>query len=273
MRELSDPALTGSLEKSMMPSLCGRPPKAVQKISKGGDTHLGHLEERMSTVTYEFSEKYDADKARTYFIKHNSGLKNRLSTWREVRMARKALKLAGRPQSVLDLPCGTGRFWELLAEEPGRTLYAADNSRSMIDVGMSCRPAAVAARIKDTFQCSAFATGLPDRFVECVFCIRLLHHITRSEDRILMLKELARISSGTVIVSLWVDGNYRAYRQRLHEERKARLGKTTPLDRILLKRSEIESDIAAAGLEIIGHVDNLKFWDKWRAYVLRVKKA
>ena len=222
---------------------------------------------------YEFSEKYDPEHARAYFDKHSRGFWRQLSNWREVGMARKALEIAGRPQTVLDLPCGTGRFWAMLAEEPGRTIYAADNSKSMIDVGMSCRPAAVVERINRAFQCSAFATGLPDDFVENVFCIRLLHHVSRSEDRILMLQEFARISSDTVIVSLWVDGNYRAYRQRLHEEKKARRGRTAPRDRILLKRSEIESDIAAAGLEIVGHVDFLKYWDKWRAYVLRVRKS
>lgn len=53
---------------------------------------------------YEFSEKYDSEHAREYFEKHNTGFFRRLSTWREVGMARKALVMAGRPQSVLDLP-------------------------------------------------------------------------------------------------------------------------------------------------------------------------
>ena len=49
-------------------------------------------------------------------------------------MARRALALAGNPKSVLDLPCGAGRFWELLAENPERELYAADNSENMVAV-------------------------------------------------------------------------------------------------------------------------------------------
>ncbi len=223
---------------------------------------------------YEFSEKYDPDHARKYFEKHSSGFWRKLSNWRENAMARKALVIAGRPQSVLDLPCGTGRFWKMLAEEQGRTIFAADNSPAMIDSGMAFREPEVVARIAQTFECSAFATGLPDNFVESVFCIRLFHHIEKSEDRISMLKEFARISSGTVIVSLWVDGNFRAWRHRLKEEKKARTqGRVAPRDRILLKRSEIESDIAAAGLEVIGHVDFLKLWEKWRTYVLRVGRS
>lgn len=117
----------------------------------------------------------------------------------------------------------------------------------------------------------AFETGLPDRFVECVFSIRLMHHIDKSEDRIRMLKEFARISSGSVIVSL-AYGNFRAYRHRINEERKLRKrGENRAIDRFLFKRAEIENDFAAAGLEIVGHVDFIKYWDKWRTYVLSVR--
>jgi hypothetical protein len=69
--------------------------------------------------SYEFAEKYDPEHAKKYFEKHNTGFWRRLSTWREIDTARKALVMAGRPQTVLDLPCGTGRFWAMLAEEPG----------------------------------------------------------------------------------------------------------------------------------------------------------
>lgn len=226
------------------------------------------------TPHYEFAEKYDPAHARMYFEKHGSGFWRRLSTWREVGMARKALRIAGDPKSVLDLPCGTGRFWPLLCEQPGRKIYAADNSQSMIDAGLQLRPPAVVARIEKAFQCSAFSTGLPDKFVECVFCIRLLHHIQKSEDRIGILKEFARISSGTVIVSLWVDGNFRAWRHQRKQERKARQrGAQGPRDRFLLRQEEIEAEFAAAGLEVVGHADFLKYWDKWRAYVVRPKQS
>ena len=222
---------------------------------------------------YEFSEKYDPQHAREYFNKHNAGFWRRLSTWREIGMARKALALAGRPRTVLDLPCGTGRFWGLLAEEKDRRIFAADYSQDMIGTGLALRPRETTARIEKTFQCSAFDTGLPDNFVECVFSIRFLHHIQKSEDRIAILREFARISSGTVIVSLWVDGNFRAWRLKRKLERRARRGGNgQPRDRILLGQDEIRRDFTAAGLEVIGHADFIKYWDKWRAYVLRVKK-
>lgn len=223
---------------------------------------------------YEFSEKYNREHAQRYYEKHNTGFWRRLSTWREVGMARQALKMAGNPKTVLDLPCGTGRFWEMLAEKKDRRIFAADNSQYMIEAGLENRPKAVTSRIEKTFQCSAFDTGLPDNFVECVFSIRLMHHIEKSEDRILMLKEFARISADTIVVSLWVDGNYKA-RKHLENIKKKELkrGKNFPQDRFVFRREDIERDFAQAGLEIVGHVDFIKHWEKWRAYVLRVKKT
>jgi len=220
---------------------------------------------------YEFSEKYDPAHARKYFEKHNTGFWRRLSTWREVGMARKALAMAGNPRKVLDLPCGTGRFWAMLAENPERTIYVADNSQAMLDVGMDLRPKAVTARIAGAYCLSAFDTGLPDDFVDCVFSIRLMHHIEKREDRIRMLQEFARISTDSIVVSLWVDGNYRAYRHLRNDERKLRTrGANRPIDRFVFPRAQIEGDFVAAGLEIVGHVDFIKYWDKWRTYVLRV---
>jgi len=230
-------------------------------------------DEGITPPHYEFSEKYDLEHARKYFHKHNTGFWRRLSTWREIGMARKALALAGRPRSVLDLPCGTGRFWAMLAEEPNRRIFVADNSQSMIDAGLELRPREVVYRVQKSFRCSAFATGLPDNFVECVFSIRLMHHIEKSADRVQMLKEFARISSVSVIVSLWVDGNFRAWRHEINDARKKAVrGADYPQDRFVFKRKDIERDFAEAGLEIIGSVDFIKHWDKWRTYVLRVKK-
>jgi len=222
---------------------------------------------------YTFADKYDASHAKVYFEKHNAGVFRRLSNWREQSMARRALVLAGNPKSVLDLPCGTGRFWETLAEDPDRLIHVADNSRDMIDTGLALRPPEITRRIADARCCSAFETGFPDDYVESVFCFRLLHHIGKREDRLRMLKEFARISSGTVIVSLWVDGNYRAYREQKRLARKERETGRTEHNRYVIRRQDIEADFAEAGLSMIGHVDFLKHWDKWRAYVLSVNKG
>jgi hypothetical protein len=144
----------------------------------------------------------------------------------------------------------------------------------MIDTGLQMRPKDVVARIEKSFQCSAFATGLADNFVECVFSIRLMHHIEKSADRVTMLKEFPphqfrhrnRLALG--------GRQLRAWRHRINEERKRENPRQAdfPRDRFVFSQREIEADIAAAGLKIVGHVDFVKYWEKWRAYVLRVNK-
>ncbi len=68
-----------------------------------------------SPIKLAFSEKYDQQHAREYLLKHQEGLARRLSHARDEQLARRALTLAGEPGLVLDLPCGAGRFWPLLA--------------------------------------------------------------------------------------------------------------------------------------------------------------
>ena len=178
-------------------------------------------------------------------------------------MARQALLLAGKPQSVLDLPCGTGRFWDLLAEEPRRKIYAADLNPAMFETGLKFRPASLTNRV-EAFQASAFSIPKPDGFVECVFSIRLLHHIDKAEDRVAILREFKRVTASTIIISLWIDGNYRAL---LQQRRPVRPGPSR--DRYVISRSVIEREFEECGLSVIGRVDFLKYYSMWAAYVLK----
>lgn len=217
----------------------------------------------MTKTELTFSRKYDLARAERYFHKHQHGVWRRLNTWREAGMARQALLLAGRPQSVLDLPCGTGRFWNLLAEEPNRKIYAADLNPAMFETGLKLRPQSLTSRI-EAFRASAFSIPKPNAFVECVFSIRLLHHIDKPEDRLAILREFKRVASSTIIVSLWIDGNYRAM---LEQRRPVRSGPSH--DRFVISRSVIEQEFNECGLSIAGRVDFLKYYSMWAAYVLR----
>lgn len=121
---------------------------------------------RTGSAELEFSEKYNAPHAKAYFDKHDAGFWRSLSNWRDHQIARKALKIAGNPKSVLDMPCGTGRFWSLLAESPEREIHACDNSQDMINTGLKLRPKEVVKRITSSFQGSAFELSVDDGFVE-----------------------------------------------------------------------------------------------------------
>ena len=169
----------------------------------------------------EFAEKYTEQHAKAYFQKHTDGLARKLSNWRDQQIARTALKIAGNPTSVLDVPCGTGRFWDVLTENPKRHVYACDNSQKMIDIGLQYREKQLIKKIH-TFKASAFSLPLSDGYVDNIFCIRLLHHIGYSEDRLKLLKEFHRVSKSTVIISLWVDGNVKAWKRKKLESNRTK---------------------------------------------------
>src|SRR5262245_47074188 len=72
-----------------------------------------------------------------YFRHHMfGGWRARVRTWLERRALTRAIELAGRPSSVLDIPCGAGRFWPTLLECCPGEILAMDIDATMIGVAM-----------------------------------------------------------------------------------------------------------------------------------------
>ena len=222
-----------------------------------------------SPIKLEFSEKYDQQHAQEYFLKHQDGLARRMSHKRDEQLARRALALAGEPGLVLDLPCGAGRFWPLLAEKPNRVIIGADNSEAMIATACAAQPPEVVARVRP-LQTSAFAIDLPDNAVDSIFCMRLFHHIGEAAHRKTILSEFQRVSRDSVILSLWVDGNFKAWRrQKLEQRRSAKAEQGSYQNRFVLPAETVEEEFKAAGFRIQERLDFLPFYAMWRVYVLR----
>ncbi|OPG70567.1 SAM-dependent methyltransferase [Pseudomonas ogarae] len=216
-------------------------------------------------IKLDFSEKYDEQHAKQYFLKHRSGLSRRLSNQRDRQLARRALTLVGDPGLVLDLPCGAGRFWPLLAEKPNRVIIGADNSEAMLKTALEAQPSEVVKRVRP-LHTSAFDIALPDNAVDSIFCMRLLHHIGEPAYRLAILKEFERVSRDSVIVSLWVDGNFKAWkRKRLERAR----GQKDYQNRFVLPTDTVEEEFRQAGFRIQERLDFLPFYAMWRVYVLR----
>lgn len=221
-----------------------------------------------SSPQLEFSEKYNDEHAKQYFLKHDDGMWRRLSNLRDHQIVRKALHIAGDPRTVLDVPCGTGRFWDVLTERPDRVIHACDYSQSMIDVGLAHRPKEITRRIR-VFQASAFDMPVEDDFVESIFCIRFIHHLGNSQDRLTLLRELHRVTSNTVILSLWVDGSIKAWsRKRLERKRRAR----SYQNRFVLPKKTIEHEFDLCGFDVLAHLDFSRVFSMWRTYVLRKRR-
>ncbi|MEB0039923.1 MULTISPECIES: class I SAM-dependent methyltransferase [unclassified Pseudomonas] len=222
-------------------------------------------------IKLKFSEKYDEAHAQRYFLKHQDGSARRLSHWRDEQLARKALALAGEPTTVLDLPCGAGRFWPLLAEKANRVIIAADNSAAMLQTACESQSPAVVKRVR-TLQTSAFDIELPENAVDCIFCMRLLHHIGDPNHRVSLLKQLNRVTRDTVIISLWVDGNFKAWKRKRQEQLRLVDGKQSGYqNRFVIPVKTAEAEFVQAGFEIEKRLDFLPLYAMWRVYVLRKK--
>lgn len=216
-------------------------------------------------IKLDFSEKYDDQHAQRYLRKHQDGVGRRLSHWRDEQLVRKALALAGEPGLILDLPCGAGRFWPVLAEKANRAIIGADNSESMLKVAAKSQPADVVKRVK-RLQTSAFDIELPDNAVDCIFCMRLLHHIGDAEHRMTLLREFERVSRDSVIISLWVDGNFKAWKRKRAEKQRGQKGYQ---NRFVLPAATVEKEFEQAGFRIQEQLDFLPLYAMWRVYVLR----
>jgi ubiquinone/menaquinone biosynthesis C-methylase UbiE len=188
-----------------------------------------------------------------------------LSHWRDEQLARKALTLAGEPGLVLDLPSGAGRFWPLLAEKPNRVIIGADNSESMLKIATQSQPAEVVKRVQP-LHTSAFDIALPDNAVDSIFCMRLLHHIGEAEHRLAILREFERVTRDSVIVSLWVDGNFKAWKRKRAEKARGQEGYQ---NRFVLPAATVEKEFEQAGFRIQEQLDFLPLYAMWRVYVLR----
>ncbi|MFN2376784.1 MAG: class I SAM-dependent methyltransferase [Candidatus Binatia bacterium] len=219
--------------------------------------------------------RFDAERAQYYRARHRRSLLSRVVTWRENRCVYLALRDAGFPKTVLDLPCGTGRFWPAFARARVSGLIAADNSRAMLDV-------AGASPIGNALPCtllqtSAFAIALKEDCVDMAVCLRFFHHLAMPEDRRRLLDELTRVSSsGYVLISTMVSGNLIGNR-KLNKMRRhggpaapARAGYGR---RFVRTSADVEAEFEQHGFTIVQSCDSFRGIDCWRFYLLHAPKA
>ena len=143
--------------------------------------------------------------------------------------------------------------------------YLSGPVRDKLAIAEAAQPREILYRV-ESFQTSAFAIDMGDNAVDSIFCMRLLHHIADPAHRLAMLREFHRVTRDTLIVSLWVDGNYKAWkRKRLERRRPAKDNQ----NRFVVERSVIEAEFAEAGFDILDRSDFLPGYAMWRVYVLR----
>ncbi len=133
--------------------------------------------------------------------------------------------------SILDLPCGGGRFSLYLAER-GFNVSSADRSPAMVDI--ATRTLAEAGYSPAVHALDVEDIDLDARSVDAVFCFRLFHHIPEKEVRTKVVAELCRVADRYVVMSYFNSRCLNMVRRRLRDRLKGKLYKKygTPLSEV-----------------------------------------
>lgn len=213
----------------------------------------------------DFSGKYHEEAfPRRYAEKHGETLIRRLNDRREQGLLARCLALTGHNESLVDVGCGPGRFWPTLAQSDSNELYALDVSHAMLRFARERHGVELASRFRLSAG-SVLALPFTDQAFDTVACLRLLHHFGDAVQRRTALAELARITRRYVVVSLWTDGNYKAWRRSRLERRR---GGRAYANRYVTPRPVLDADFAASGLVPRQHFDLVPGYSQWRYYLL-----
>ncbi|MDW3713297.1 MULTISPECIES: class I SAM-dependent methyltransferase [Pseudomonas] len=189
----------------------------------------------------------------------------RLTAWREERLVRRALSDAGEPNLVLNLSSRSGHLWQVLTRHPNRIVIVGDDLAGASAQSRTTRNPGVAGQV--AVQYPPLHIDLGENAVDSIFCLRVLQRIENPQSRLQVLRELHRVTRDTLIISLWIDGNYQAWRRkRLESQRTLERGQSA---RIVVPRRQIEEEFQDVGFTVLSHMDLLPGYSMWRFYILR----
>ncbi|OPB00925.1 hypothetical protein BFW87_00505 [Pseudomonas fluorescens] len=201
------------------------------------------------------------------FYKLAFGLLRKVSDFWDRLIARRALLLADEPRTVLDSPCGDGRFWSLLAEKSDRRIIAADESPNKLVTAWNINTSKVIKRVR-LLRTSAFTIDLSGESVDCIFSMRPFRLVGESSARLNLLREFHRITRDCLIISIEVERNPHLCSNQQSPPEQEKNGD----HRILTPPAEIESEFRLAGFIIQQYIVRLPRLDLQRIYILRKHK-
>jgi len=144
---------------------------------------------------------------------------------------------------VLDAPCGTGRFLPVAASL-GRVV-GLDASAEMVAEARTGGPGS-AIGDRDVAFVLACYPHLPfeSNAFGAIVCSRFLHHLASERDLLAALAELARVTRGPVVASLFLTGNAQAVARRLKDRARG------TARRFVLPFARLRRLAGAAGLRV-----------------------
>ncbi len=203
----------------------------------------------------DYSRRHlDASKAQAYRTKFQKNPVRRLSARRERVLVTRALAGAlellpaerRAAPTILDYPCGAGRFAPLFAGAATGGYVAGDHSPHMIELAAAAvAGAGLGERLVRRVVGDARTMELEDDAVDVACCMRLLHHFPERADRLAILGQLRRVSRGPAVTS-FLDGA--SFKQRRHVAKRARRGRASR--RVLVTPEAFAAEAREAGWEV-----------------------
>lgn len=204
------------------------------------------------------ANSYDADRFKSFF--------GRLYDRLEKRAVHRALKTIPSSSSILDLPCGTGRFTELLLNE-GYLVTASDISEQML--GQTRKRIGDNDKLQRLEVQDAENLGLDDNTFDCVLTIRLLGHVP-PDVRKKILSEIERVTKDKCIVAFYLDTPFTPLRVFL---RRLLTGKKGPWFPHLVTRKKLIEELEVANMAVLRVYPVATFLDPSRVFLVRKRTA
>ena len=141
------------------------------------------------------------ENVRDYQRQRYRSLDQRLVNWREQHIVEALLTTCQiKGGTLLDVPCGYGRFTALLA----RLSIIATGVDVSSDMVRLAREEQVPSGRGRWIHADIFALPFADATFDGILSIRLLHHRFSHDERVRMLRELARVSRYFVLLSFYL---------------------------------------------------------------------
>lgn len=176
--------------------------------------------------------------------------------WKNIRRALAHAGGRSAVRTILDLPCGTGRFTGHLARD-GYEVVGSDIAMEMMQV--AARQLAGTPRLHGYVRADAEHLPLADGAIDCVVSIRFLLHVD-SATRVAIVREMARVSTRWLILDYRHKHSYRYMTLRLRQV----LGIPSARKLPQVSRAEMTSELEAAGVRVTKIFPVARFFsDKW----------
>ena len=211
---------------------------------------------KVEEYSYKKDFYRDADVAADYDQHRFTTPRRQRRNVRKWRAIRRALDEAGDVRSVLDLPCGTGRFTGHFARHDLKTVGTDISLQMMRQAAAS--PEVAHDRIVGFVQADGEALPFADRTLDCVVSIRFMFHVDPITRR-RILREMGRVSRRWLII----DYRHKYSLRWLSWKIRHAVGLLTEVPE-RVSRSDLRSEFRDAGLTI-REVIPVRRWlsDKW----------